>query len=264
MTTALPAVSMLIRQASAFSRASDVSTSARASHRGPGIDRVAERDVDARERPRDREPVPRAAQDDPARTTPAIGTSTAPAARAATTAPPFTTPRGPRGPSTANAASAPSRRIARTSAASPRAPPRELDPRTTRKPCSASARACIAPSRERLTSTTVRPPPLPGEQRPLRPVQEGEHPGRSRDPLERRVRHDRDPQRRQPEAGDDPEEPPERRDTNADTREDSNDAPRAVSPSAPTASCARARAPARSRSPARTSAPPWPCRPASR
>lgn len=93
----------------------------------------------------------------PQRTAPAIGTTTAPVALAATTAPALAMPRGPRGPSTANAESAPSLCIAATKAASPRAPPRELDPRTTHKPCIANARACRAPSRDQLTSTTVRP-----------------------------------------------------------------------------------------------------------
>ena len=107
-----------------------------------------------------------------------IGTSTAPAARAATHRAALRRRRAARAvrrrrtPRRASACC-----IVRTSAARPRAPPRELDPRTTRSPCSARARACIAPSRERLTSTTVGRRRAPREERPLRPVQEREHPG---------------------------------------------------------------------------------------
>ena len=101
----------------------------------------------------------------------------------------------------------PSRRIARTSAASPRAPPRELDPRTTLKALHGErARLHRAVARE-AHEDDRRPPAPPREERPLRPVPEREHPRAVAHPLEPGVRHDADAQRRQPHAGDDAERP---------------------------------------------------------
>ncbi len=136
---------------------------------------------------------------------PPIGTRTPPTARAAATAPPFAIPYGPRGPSTAKAASARSRRIRRTSAASPRTPPRAR-PSHDPEPLQCERARLHRPVARQADEHDGRSTPAKGEKGPLRPVKEREHPRARRDRLERRVRHDAYAQRRQPGARDEAEE----------------------------------------------------------
>ena len=118
----------------------------------------------------------------PRRTRPAIGTRPPPVARAAATTPALHDAARPARPVDRERRVGALRSHRAHERREPRAPPRELEPRTTRKPCTRQrARLHRAVARE-AHEHHRRPAPPPREERPLRPVPEREHPGPVRAP----------------------------------------------------------------------------------